>query len=244
MDPFVDSPDSLRYDEALRATLKELAEAKQHLARARERATLFWLDSTPVIDHLEKLQSSLSTDRQRLSTKTHTSSTLQSQLQSTNSRIRKQQTEEFEARMRIEELNRSLNQTRTQPERIGSEELARLKGEVRLKRQSLRASQLMERAVRVEIAALKESAAAACHRVEGLKGEKRMVVLSHEEYNAMIRRADEGEALAKWRVAASMEERREAEERRGKALMRLQQISSDGGGEIVEGEFVFQEWKI
>ncbi|XXG61071.1 hypothetical protein AAC387_Pa04g2818 [Persea americana] len=238
------SADSNRNDEALEITVMELektgetavmelARTKEELLRARETATQSWLDSKPLIDELEKLQSALTKARNRVSVATVTISTLESQLESTKTSIKAKEEEEFKAKRTIDEMNRVLDRSHVEIETLKLETdeerraRAKLKQELRLQRQSLRSLRLMQRAVRMESEAFGASAAAALRQIKSSKTENAFMELSHKDYDALKRKADEETALADWRVSVSMEQRHMAEASREKALRRLAELYAE-----------------
>lgn len=180
----------------------ELARTKEELLRARETATQSWLDSKPLIDELEKLQSALTKARNRVSVATVTISTLESQLESTKTSIKAKEEEEFKAKGTIDEMNQVLDRSHVEIETLKLETdeerraRAKLKQELRLRRQSLRSLRLMQRAVRMESEAFGASAAAALRQIKSSKTENALMELSHKDYDALKRKADEETALA------------------------------------------------
>lgn len=227
------SADSNTNDQVFETPVIELAKTKKELHRVRETAMQSWLDSKPLIDELEKLQSVLTKTRNRVSVATVTISTLESQLEATKTNIKAEEEEEFKAKNTINEMNRVLDRTHAEIETLKLETdeerraRAKLKQELRLGRQTLRSMRLMQRAVRMESEAFGASAAAALQQIKSSKTENAFMELSHKDYNAMKRKADEETALADWRVSVSMEQRNMAEASREKALRRLAELYAE-----------------
>ncbi|KAL5982392.1 hypothetical protein ACLOJK_016463 [Asimina triloba] len=212
---------------ALTATLMELVLTKEELGKARETNTQSCLDSKPLIDELEKLQSEVTNTKNKISMATVTISTLEAELEATEGSSRSKEKAELKARIAIEELGRILDQTQSEVDKLkvktGKESRARakLKKELRLRRQSLRALQFTQRAAVVETEAISTSLAAVLDCFKQSKAENTLVELALEEYHALNRKADEETSLADRRISASMEQRQLAEANREEALRRL-----------------------
>ncbi|KAF9603921.1 hypothetical protein IFM89_038831 [Coptis chinensis] len=224
------------YDTRSKKTIKdELAKTKEEITKAREKVMQSWLDSKPLIDNLEKQQLGLKNARIRSSMATVFIPDLEMQLETTNASIKSTKEKELEARTRIEKLGKSLEliseemedlKLETERER---EARAKLKQELRIRRQTLRTLQLTLRAVRIESEALAASKADALHHINQSSTDDEYdptVQLTHEEYHALRKRANEEVELGDWRVSVSMEQRQGAEESRDKALIRLKAIYS------------------
>ncbi|XP_059639682.1 protein WEAK CHLOROPLAST MOVEMENT UNDER BLUE LIGHT 1-like [Cornus florida] len=211
----------------------ELQETKEELKRAKESTTQSWLDSKPLIDELEKFQSSLASAKSKCSISNIVISELQSQLETTIMSIRSKKEEEFKVRTTINEINQSLDQTREEMEQLklhtDEERRARskLKQALRLRRQTLRTLQLSLRAVRLESEGLGASAAEALHYINCSEMDNTTVQLTQEEYYALTRKAKEETSLADWRVQVSMEQQLMAKESRDSTLRRLKEVHSD-----------------
>ncbi|KAF6160695.1 hypothetical protein GIB67_019635 [Kingdonia uniflora] len=212
--------------------MAELARLEDEIKRTRDHATQSWLDSKPVIDQLEKLQSDLKNAKNRGSMATIVISELESQLENTNTCIRSKKIEEQNAKTTGDELYRSLGQKRIEMEEIkletDKERRARtkLKHELRLRRQTLRTLQLTLRAVRIESEALGASVANTHQYIKQSNLDETTVQLTHEEYYELTRRANEETSLAEWRVSVSREQKIVAEASRNEALRRMKEIYS------------------
>ncbi|XP_068641236.1 protein WEAK CHLOROPLAST MOVEMENT UNDER BLUE LIGHT 1-like [Aristolochia californica] len=239
--------ESINKKAELKAALFELAQTKKAVEQAREAAVRSWLDSKPLFDELDKIQSDLSKAKSRVSMATITISTIESQLEATKTSLDTKQEEERDERRRIEEIRRSLDQTRGDMAKlkveVTDERLARtkLKQEYRFKRQSLKALQLMHRAARMESDAYRASVGAALSYIKHSKMENPTVELSSEEYYELIRKANEETTLADWRVSVSMEQRQTAEKQQQEALRRLNEVQAPNKRQKKSSEIVEEQ---
>lgn len=219
----------------LRARIAELARTKDAIKKARDGAMQSWLDSRPLLDELEKLQATVEGARSRASVSSVLASELQSQIESTGASIQAKKRDELEGTKAVNELTLELDRTRGGTDALkqeideGRRVRQKLKQVLRVKRQKLRALQLGMRAVRVEAEGARESEAEAARLVSCAERESSLVTLSGEEYWELVRRAEEEESLAEWRVAASMEQKQAAEGSRNLALARLRDARGGNG---------------
>ncbi|KAF5200355.1 hypothetical protein FRX31_010055 [Thalictrum thalictroides] len=211
--------------------MDELSNTKEEIKKARERVVQSWLDSKPLIDQLEKLQLDLKNAKTRSSMATVVIPELETHLETTNASIQFKKENEIETRATIEELGKSLEKVHDEMEALKVETdnkrraRAKLKQEVRLRKQTLRSLQLTLRAVRIESEALRSSAADALfHISKSNTDDEATVQLTHEEYQALTRRANEEMELTDWRVSVSMEQKHAAEASQDEALRRLKDI--------------------
>ncbi|KAJ0096666.1 hypothetical protein Patl1_28754 [Pistacia atlantica] len=205
---------------------------KEELKRAKDSATQSWLDSRPLIDELERLKSGLATAKNRYSLSNTVVSELQSELETSVKSIRAKKEEELNATRMINELSQTLDETREELETLklaADEELrarSKLKQVSRLRRQTLRTSQLTLRAARIESEAFRASAAEALRYIKISEIDGTTVHLTHEEYHALTRKAEEETSLADWRISVSIEQKHAAEVSRNFALSRLKESYS------------------
>ncbi|KAJ7952936.1 Protein WEAK CHLOROPLAST MOVEMENT UNDER BLUE LIGHT 1 like [Quillaja saponaria] len=213
------------------AKLAELFQIKQKLKIAKETATQSWLDSKPLIDELETQKSNFAIAQNRVAMSNVVISDLESQLKTTNKCIKSKMEEKHEAAKMIDEINQNLGHTRDEMERlkldISEERRAKPKRRqaLRLRRQTLQTLQLTLRAVQIESEALRESEAKAIYHINCSKCDTGIVQLSHEDYYALTRKAEDENSLAVWRVAMATEQKLEAEGKRDLALSRLKKKS-------------------
>ncbi|CAK9166452.1 unnamed protein product [Ilex paraguariensis] len=197
----------------------ELHKTKQELKRAKDDAMQSWLDSRPLIDELEKLQSGLASEQNRSTTSNVVILELESQLKTTNMSIRSRKEIELKVRTMITQLNQYLDETRQEMEQIkqktDEERRARskLRQVLRLRRQTLGTLQLTLGAVQLESEAFGASTAEAL-RYTISQMENNPVQLTQEDYSALTRRAKEETSLADWRVSVAMEQKLSAQESR------------------------------
>ncbi|CAI0429802.1 unnamed protein product [Linum tenue] len=218
--------------------MKELIKTKAELDRARDEATQSWLDSKPLIDELEKVQSELDAAKNRGSAARAAISELKSELEATHLRVRSKMEGEVKAMKATNELTLAVDQTCKDLEVIKMEadeqrrERMKLKQVLRVRRQSLRALQLKLRAVRIEAEAFASSAEDAAAVIAlSTETEYGTVEMTAEEYDELIRRAQEETALCRWRVSVSVEQKLAAEASRNVALAKLKQVYSNSNGE-------------
>ncbi|CAI0429803.1 unnamed protein product [Linum tenue] len=214
--------------------MKELIKTKAELDRARDEATQSWLDSKPLIDELEKVQSELDAAKNRGSAARAAISELKSELEATHLRVRSKMEGEVKAMKATNELTLAVDQTCKDLEVIKMEadeqrrERMKLKQVLRVRRQSLRALQLKLRAVRIEAEAFASSAEDAAAVIAlSTETEYGTVEMTAEEYDELIRRAQEETALCRWRVSVSVEQKLAAEASRNVALAKLKQVYSN-----------------
>ncbi|KAL7193216.1 hypothetical protein ACSBR2_024930 [Camellia fascicularis] len=213
--------------------MAELQKTKDELKRAKDEAMQSWLDSRPLIDELEKLQSSLDATKNRNTMSAIVVSDLEAQLETTTASIRSKKDDELRIRATINKINQALDQTREEMEQLklekDEEKRARseLKQVLRLRKQTFRALQLTLRAIRLESEAFGSSAADALHYIKHSETDSTMVQLTQEDYCALTRRAKEETSLAEWRLSVSTEQRNVAEASRDSALRRLKELQTD-----------------
>ncbi|CAI0553753.1 unnamed protein product [Linum tenue] len=223
----------------VRSEMKELIKTKEELDRAKDEATQSWLDSKPLIDELEKLQSELDAAKSRGSAASAAVLELQSEVEANHREVRSKMEDEVKSMKATNELTLAVDLTCKDLEAIKAEadeqrrERRKLKQVLRMRRQSLRALQLKLRAVRIEAAAVAASAgdaaaviALSAEAVEEEDGGGRVELMA-EEYEALTRRAQEETALSRWRVSVSVEQKLAAEASRNIALARLKQVYSN-----------------
>ncbi|KAF8010225.1 hypothetical protein BT93_J0996 [Corymbia citriodora subsp. variegata] len=226
---YLDGARNAGASDLLKARITELARTKDEIKKARDVAMQSWLDSRPLLDELEKLQATVESARSRASVSSVLALELQSQLESTEASIQAKKRDELGATKAVNELTLELDRTRGGTDALkqeideGRRVRQKLKQVLRVKRHRLRALQLGMRAVRVEAEAAGESEAEAARLMNCAQRESGLVTLSGEEYWELVRRAEEEESLAEWRVAASMEQRQAAEGSRNLALARLRE---------------------
>ncbi|KAH7566536.1 hypothetical protein ACOSP7_023076 [Xanthoceras sorbifolium] len=216
----------------LEARMAQLVMTKEELKTARDCATQSWLDSKPLIDELETLKAALASAKNCSSMSNIVISDLESELETTSKSIRSKKEEELKARRMIDQISRDLDQTREELESLklvtDEERRARskLKQVQRLRKQTLRTLQLKARAVRIESEAFRASAAEALRHIKNLEMDSSTVQLTHQEYYALTRRANEETSLADWRISVSMEQKHAAEASNSFALSRLKDLQS------------------
>nr|CAD1832248.1 unnamed protein product [Ananas comosus var. bracteatus] len=111
-----ESREPIGEDETLKATLKELAETREEIRRAREEAVQAWLDSMPLVNKLEKLQSNLSRTTNKLELVNIAVASLESLLESTDRSIKYKQGEEAKSKVSIKEMRKEVDRARMEAE--------------------------------------------------------------------------------------------------------------------------------
>ncbi|CAI0429758.1 unnamed protein product [Linum tenue] len=214
--------------------MKELIKTKAELDRAKDEATQSWLDSKPLIDELEKVQSEVDAAKNRGSAARAAISEFKSEMEAIHRRVRSEMEGEVMAMKATNELTLAVDQTCKDLEAIKMEadeqrrERTKSKQVLRVRRQSLRALQLKLRAVRIEAEAFASSAEDAAAVIAlSTAAEYGTVELTAEEYDELIRRANEETALCRWRVSVSVEQKLAAEASRNIALAKLKQVYSN-----------------
>lgn len=214
--------------QAVNTKMEELQKTKEELKQAKDEAMQSWLDSRPLLDELEKLQTNLASAKNRCSSTSI--SELESQLKAIHKSMRAKKEEEVRVRTMINEMTRASEKIREEMEQVKLETeeerqvRSKLKQVLRLRRQTLRTLKLTLRATRLESEAYSASAAAALHQINShAQIDSNPVQLTQEDYYALTRRAKEEASLAEWRVAVSIEQRLVAEESRDVALGRLKE---------------------
>ncbi|KAJ8510392.1 hypothetical protein OPV22_000826 [Ensete ventricosum] len=224
---------------SLDTTLEELARTREEIKRARESAVQSWIDSMPSIDELESSRSVISRTRNRVTMYTTAIASLRSLLNSTSRSIRDKQAEESNSKMAAAEMRQEAHRRSEEMENLKVEKEEKvvyrnkLKMELQIKSQSLKALQLKLTAVDMEIEAVNESVDVTLHQAKHLRADHKMVALSHEEYNVMCRRTEEEAAAASSSIVWWDGKRRAAEDRKANALQRLQALQRER--EIVGG---------
>ncbi|KAK2657418.1 hypothetical protein Ddye_010470 [Dipteronia dyeriana] len=220
------------YGNTIDAKMAELVMTKEELKRARDSVTQSWLDSKPLIDELETLKAALASAKNRFSMSNVVISELVLELETTSKSVRSKREDELNARKTIDETSKVLDQTREELESLKlvtdeeRRERSKLKQVQQLRNQTLRMLQLTVRAARIESEAFGESDAEALRQIKNLETDSSTVQLTHEEYYALTRRANEETSLANWRISVSLEQKQAAEVSNKFALSRLKDLHS------------------
>ncbi|CAN1238248.1 hypothetical protein LINGRAPRIM_LOCUS2067 [Linum grandiflorum] len=206
--------------------MKELIKTNEDLKVAKDQAVQSWLDSKPLIDELEKLQSEVNAAKNRNAA----ISDLQLELEDNQRRMSSKMEEELQAIKVTNELTKALDQTCKDLETIKLEadeqrrERLKLKQVLRIRRQTLRSLQLKLRAVRIEAEAFAMSLEDASANIDNSKMDNDIKLLSGEEYCSLVRREREETSLSNWRVSVAEEQKLATEASRNMALSRLSQV--------------------
>ena len=222
----------------------ELIEIKEELKKAKDSATQSWLDSRPLIDELEQLKSGLARAEKRHATSTTLISDLQLELEKINTTIKSKMEEEVNATRMVNEINMSLDQLREEmegPTRYTDrkrQSKLKLQQVLRLRRKRLLSFQLALAAARKEAEAYGASAVDAARYIDKFNNWDLMLMegsatygtntvqLSHEEYQALRKGAEERDSIATWRVSVAEEERLAAKGSRDLALTKLKEVKA------------------
>ncbi|GJS06048.1 hypothetical protein Tco_0362844 [Tanacetum coccineum] len=204
--------------------IEELHRTKEELKQAKDEAMQSWLDSRPLIDELEKLQSELANAKKQSENDIVTK--LESELMAINMSIRVKKEEELKATNDINEMTRVSESIREEMERLkleiseGRRARSKKKMVIKMRRQTLRTLKLTLRAVRLESEAYGASAESALEQINHARVSDHgaTIELTEEDYFALTRRAKEETSLADWRVVVANEQRLVAEESRDLAL--------------------------
>ncbi|KAD3640929.1 hypothetical protein E3N88_30152 [Mikania micrantha] len=215
--------------------IEELHRIQEELKQAKDEAMQSWLDSRPLIDELEKLQSELADAK--LQSENTMVTKLESELMAVNISIRVKKEEDLKARTEINEMTRVSESLREEIEsnkleiNEGKQERSRMKMVIKMRRQTLRRVKLTLRAVRLETEAYRASVEAASEQITRAQASNHgsTIELTQEDYFALTRRAKEEASLADWRVVVATEQRVAAEEGRDSALKRLSELSLYNG---------------
>ncbi|CAI9276854.1 unnamed protein product [Lactuca saligna] len=208
--------------------IEELHKTNEELKQAKDEAMQSWLDSRPIIDELERLQSELANAKEESENNTLVAK-LESELMAINMKIRAKKEEELRSRTEINEMTKVSESVRGEMEKIkleineGTRERSKMKMVIKMKRQTLRTLGLTLRAVRLEVEAHSASSIAALEQIDRGKVSDNTVTtdMTQEEYFALVRQAKEETSLADWRVVVATEQRLAAEKSRDLALKRL-----------------------
>lgn len=202
----------------LEAAGAELAETKEELNRAKESAMQSWLDSKPLIDELEKQKANLANAQQQSSNASKTTiAELECQLEIIHKSIKSKREDQLNTERMIYEINHALDQTRNDMERLKlnikkeKQTRAKLRQTLHLRRQTVQTLQLTLQAVLLESDAVEESTVKALQQINHSENHTAVVQLTHEDYYALTRRAEERMSHANWRVSVLMEQKLAAE---------------------------------
>ncbi|KAI3665720.1 hypothetical protein L6452_44350 [Arctium lappa] len=219
--------------------IEELYRTNEELKQAKDEAMQSWLDSRPLIDELERLQSGLAEVKER--SENGIVSRLESELMEVRLTIRAKEEEELRTRTEINHMTRASETVREEMERIkletdeGRRSRSKMRRGIKVRRQRLRTLKLTLRAVRLESEAYAASAATAVDqigRADRSPDHTGTIELTQEDYFALTRRAKEETSLADWRVVVATEQRTVAEESRDSALQKL----TEPNGSVKEEE--------
>lgn len=215
----------------LKAKTAELKRIKEKLKKAKDDAEQSWLDSKPLIDELENLQSELVNMKSQAAISGATISDLECRIGEIGFSIRSKKEEELKLQTAIEGINQELNRTKEEIEQLLIERdenhrtISHLKKVSRTRNQSLQALELAERATRLEAEAYGASAAEANLYVNySHQRDETSIKLTQQEYIELVRKAREETAFAEWRISVAMEQKYAAEENRNSSKRRLQNL--------------------
>lgn len=214
----------------LEAEAAALARTKFELQRAKENAMQSWLDSRPLIDELEMQKSNLADAQKRLDFDVIPE--LESQLEIITMNIKSKIEYLFKAETMGHEINHTLDQSRHELKRLdfsikkGRHARANLRQNLQLRRQKLQTFQLTVQAILLESDARENSADESLHWIKQLEVHTAAVQLTHQEYSALTRAAEERFSQANQNVSVSMAKKFAAETRRDSALSRLNKLYS------------------
>jgi len=216
----------------LEAAKAELDEAKKELNRAKENAMQSWLDSKPLIDELEKQKTNLANAQENSNTPEIAIMELESQLEITQKSIKSKREDHHKTENMIYEINHALDQMCNDMERLKhnikkeKQTRAKLKQTLHLRRRKVQTLQLTLQAVLLELDAVEVSTAKAVQLINHSENHTSEVQLSHRDYYALKRRAEERISQANWRVSVSTEQKLAAEATHEFALSRLNHFYS------------------
>lgn len=207
----------------------ELERTKLELQAAKENAMQSWLDSRPLIDELEMQKSKLADAKKRLEDASVILE-LESQLETINMNIKSKREYQFKAETMSHEINHTLDRTRHELEGLEfdikkeRQSQVKLRQILQLRRLKLQTMQLTLQAVLLESDAKEKSADEALHRIKQHEIHTGSVQLTHEEYSALTRAAEERLSHANQYIFVSREKKMAAEARRDSALSRLNKL--------------------
>jgi len=222
-----------RHDEALKATMMDLATTQQEIVHARESTNQSSLECEAFIYELEKQRSIHATTKEQVTMATAVIASLGSLLETTTTSTETKQEEEHKNKTTIKEMSQARKRDQQQLLEIVAEIEEEKEGnrklheELHLKKQSLETLQLKQRAVDMEIEAFSSSLNLTCDQLKQLELDNEMVAISHEEFCSLHREVNKETTMANWRLAASNEERHAAEVNKDKALRRLETLDKE-----------------
>lgn len=203
----------------LKGKRMERHNTEEDFKQEKEDAVAWWLGSRPLFDEIAEYQSVRSDI---------VASGLKSQLETTKATIKSKQEEELKATTSIKEINNKLDNTRQYIEQLKMkiQEEFQKKSEVKqvllMRKQTLEALRLTHRAILFETEASRASAAQAHQHIFRSQNDDTTIQLSVEEYDALIRAANEEISLNDWRVLVSTEQRLAAQDSRDMAFKILE----------------------
>ncbi|KAK7251077.1 hypothetical protein RIF29_33961 [Crotalaria pallida] len=216
----------------MEAAKVELATAKE-MKTAKESVIQSWLDSKPLIDEIEIQKSNLAKSQQSSKASGTVIEKLESELDTILKSIKSKREDQLRTEMMIHEVNRALDQTRNELERLKLDQMKekqtqrKLRQTLRLRRQTVQKLQLTLQAILLEVDAVQESTAKALEQIDHSQICKAEGQLTHEDYYALTKRAREKFSKADWRVSVSMEQKLAAEGSHELALSRLNRYYSN-----------------
>lgn len=215
----------------LKAKTAELKRLKVKLKKAKDDAEQSWLDSKPLIDELENLQTELVNMKSQAAISGTIISDLESQIGEIGFSIRSKKEEEMKLQTAIDGINQELNRTREEIEQLMIEldenhrTRSHFKKVSRLRNQSLQALELAEKAARMEAEAYGASAAEANLYVNySHQRDETLINLTQQDYKALVSKAREETTVAERRISVAMEQKYAAEENRNSSERRLRNV--------------------
>ncbi|KAK8971236.1 Protein WEAK CHLOROPLAST MOVEMENT UNDER BLUE LIGHT-like 3 [Platanthera guangdongensis] len=237
--PKDDAYESKKFQSALASKRKELEEVKINMEKAKNEVSILRVAESALKSELERENAGLASMRQREGMASVAVLSLEAEIERIKKEIQQVMEKEMEARKKMVELPKLLQQKAVEADRFKSsarvarEELRKVSEEAEQAKSTLSTTEIRLQASLKEIEAARASEMLALTAVNALKeseeaaamGESpRGVTLPLEEYYSLSKRVHEAEEFANERITAAIAQIQLAKESESKSLLKLEEV--------------------
>lgn len=237
-----DADESKKFQSALASKREELEEVKINIEKTKNEVSILRVAESALKSELEREKAGLASMRQREGMASVAVSSLEAEVERIKKEIQQVMEKENEAREKMVELPKLLQQAAVEADRFKSlaktarEELRKVGEEAEQAKSTLSTTEIRLQASLKEIEAARASERLALAAVKALKeseeaaamGESpRGITLPLEEYYSLSKRVHEAEEFANVRIAAAIAQIQLAKESESKSLLKLEEACGE-----------------